>query len=96
MMANLPQIGEVRLAIQAALALLLMLSLMGCSKLSMQNYNKIAVGMSYEEVVKLIGEPTQCDDVMGIRNCEWGDEQHSAHVGFVDNKVMLFASQNLK
>lgn len=79
-----------------ALGMGLLLALMGCDKLTLENYNKIEVGMSYEEVNALIGKPARCDDVIGIRNCKWGDENHSINVSFAGGKVLLFASENLK
>ena len=78
------------------LAMGLMLALAGCSKLTLENYNKINVGMGYDEVTQLIGEPEQCDDVMGIRHCTWGDETRSAQVNFVAGQVLIFSSSNLK
>lgn len=74
----------------------LLAALVGCSKLTAENYNKIAVGMPYDEVVKLIGKPNKCDDLMGLRSCTWGDASHSAHVSFAGGQVMLFSSENLK
>jgi len=50
--------------ILTALLLGLMLTMSGCSKLTLENYNKIAMGMPYDEVVRLIGPPDRCDDVM--------------------------------
>lgn len=73
----------------------LVLMLLGCSKLTLENYNKITVGMSYDEVTQLIGKPKGCNDVMGIRNCIWGDEKGSINVSFAGSKVLLFASENL-
>jgi len=52
--------------------------------------------MSYEEVTQLIGSPDSCNDVMGVRNCVWGDEKRSVSVSFLGGKVLLFASNNLK
>lgn len=77
-------------------ALSLLLALLGCSRLTLENYNKLAVGMSYDEVVQLIGKPAQCDDLMGLRSCTWGDESRSVQVSFAGDKVLLFASKNLK
>jgi hypothetical protein len=74
----------------------LLLALLGCSKLTLENYSKIEVGMDYDEVTRLIGPPAKCDDVMGVRNCSWGDEQRSANVTFAGNKVLLFSSSKLK
>lgn len=77
------------------LAIGLLLVTLGCSKLSLENYNKVAVGMGYDEVVTLLGAPEKCDDVMGVRNCQWGDEKRSVNVSFVGGKVLLYASSNL-
>jgi hypothetical protein len=74
----------------------MLLVLLGCSKLTLENYNKIEPGMSFDEVTQLIGQPEQCDDVMGLRNCSWGDEKRSVSVTFAADKVLLFTSSNLK
>jgi hypothetical protein len=74
----------------------LMLVLFGCSKITLENYDKISVGMPYDEVTHLIGPPEKCDDVMGVRNCLWGDESHSINVSFVAGQVLLFSSSNLQ
>ncbi len=74
----------------------LLLTLLGCSKLTLENYNQIGPGMRYDEVTQLIGQPEKCDDVMGLRNCVWGDEQRSINVTFAGGKVLLFSSSNLK
>lgn len=74
----------------------LLLTMLGCSKLTIENYNQIAPGMTYDEVTQLLGKPAECDDVMGVRNCRWGDETRSAQVSFVAGKVLLFSSSNLQ
>jgi hypothetical protein len=74
----------------------LLLVMLGCSKVTLDNYNKINVGMSYDEVTQLIGAPEKCNDVMGLRNCQWGDEKRSINVSFVGGEVLLFASSNLQ
>jgi hypothetical protein len=74
----------------------LLLLVLGCSPLTQENYSKITVGMSYDEVTTLIGKPDSCDDVMGVRNCMWGDETRSVQVGFVAEKALLFSANNLK
>jgi hypothetical protein len=75
---------------------ILLLALLGCSKLTLENYNKIEPGMRYDEVTQLIGPPTRCDDVMGLRSCSWGDEKRSISVSFAAGKVLLYSSSNLK
>jgi hypothetical protein len=82
--------------IRTVIAMGLLLVMLGCSKITLENYNKISVGMGYDEVTQLIGPPDECDDVMGVRNCLWGDAKRSIKVSFVGNKVLLFSSSNLK
>lgn len=82
--------------IRTVLTMGLLLAMLGCSKLTLENYNKISTGMTYDEVTALIGSPEQCDDVLGVRNCKWGDEKRSVSVSFVGGKVVLFTSSNLK
>jgi hypothetical protein len=78
------------------LGLSLILALMGCSKLTLENYSKINVGTPYNDVVKLLGKPASCDDAMGIRSCEWTNGTASVHVNFVGGEALLFSSSNLK
>lgn len=82
--------------IRTVLTMGVLLAMLGCSKLTLENYNKITTGMTYDEVAALIGSPEQCDDVLGVRNCTWGDEKRSVSVSFVGGKVVLFTSSNLK
>lgn len=74
----------------------LSLAILGCSKLTLENYDRITMGMPYDEVVQLIGAPDQCGDVMGVRNCAWRDGERSIDVNFLAGQVLLFSSSNLK
>lgn len=86
-----------RSLLRPALAALFGLLLAACgSKLSLENYNKLQVGQSYDEVQQIIGEPTRCDEVLGVRTCVWGDEQHGISVNFVAGKVLLLSARSLK
>lgn len=78
------------------LAMGLLLVTLGCSRLTIENYNQISSGMRYEEVTQLLGKPDACDDVMGVRNCRWGDDTRSVNVSFVSDKVLLYSSSNLQ
>ncbi len=66
------------------------------SQLSMDNYNKLKVGQSYEEVKTIIGEPARCDETIGIRTCVWGDEQKGISIGFAVGQAILLSAKNLK
>jgi hypothetical protein len=82
--------------LKTVFALSLLLALLACSTLTLENYNQITVGMKYDEVVALLGSPAQCDDVMGVRSCKWGDDTRSVNVNFLGGEVLLYSSSNLK
>ena len=76
-------------------AVMIVLSIAGCSKLTMENYNKLKAGMTYNEVVNTIGSPDKCSDMLGMRNCVWGDEKRSATVTFAGDRVLFFSANNI-
>lgn len=67
----------------------------GCSKLTAANYEKLKVGMAYQDVKALLGEPTACSDVLAAKHCVWGDDKSNVTVNFVADKVVLFAAHNI-
>ena len=70
-------------------ALLVSFVLMGCSKMNKENYDKIKVGMDYQEVVEIIGSPDKCDAALGTKSCIWGNDQKNIKIKFVGDKVIL-------
>lgn len=77
------------------IASLALLSACG-SQLSLENYNKLKVGQSYDEVKRVIGDPARCDEALGVRTCVWGDEQRGISVNFFAGKVLLLSARSLK
>lgn len=75
-------------------ALLLLLN--GCSKVTKENYNKIKSGMTYEEVVTLLGEPEGCSETLGISNCTWKDGEAKISITFISNEVTISIADGLK
>jgi PBP1b-binding outer membrane lipoprotein LpoB len=78
----------------AIAALLLVLS--GCSKVTKENYDKIEVGMTYDNVVQLIGKPERCSEALGISSCEWENGDARVDIKFVSNQVTFIAANGLK
>jgi hypothetical protein len=74
---------------------ILVLLLAACSKLTQENYDRLKSGMSYQEVKNILGAPSQCNEVLGIKACTWGDDKRYIKVNFVGNQVLLFSSQGL-
>ena len=70
--------------------------LAACSKVNMENYNRLKTGQGYDEIVAVLGQPTRCDEVLGVRQCLWGDEQRGIKVGFVGNTALTLSANNLK
>ncbi len=75
------------------LAALLLFTLTACgSKLTQENVNQIRNGMSYAEVVKLLGEPvsSQGGSAFGISTSTsvWRDDEHQVTVVFLNEKVV--------
>ena len=74
----------------------LALLLAACSKLTVENYDKIKVGMPYQEVKQLLGPPAKCGDVLGVKHCTWGDEQRHIDVSFIGDQVVIFTAENIR
>ncbi len=74
------------------------LAAVACSKVNMENYARLKTGQSYDEVVAIIGQPTRCDELLGVRQCVWGDEKQGQGitVGFVGTAALTMSANNLK
>jgi hypothetical protein len=73
------------------LILVLALALGACSKVSEENFAKIQVGMTEQEVVGILGSPTESDSVnlLGVSGTSWRwkNQNALASVQFVNGKV---------
>lgn len=76
--------------------LALVLLLAACSAVNQENYNKLKTGMDYDEVVKVLGKPSQCSEALGTRSCLWGDETHNINANFIAGKAVLYSSKNIR
>lgn len=85
------KLARTRLTLAAAV-----LMLAACSKLTVENYDKLKVGMRYDEVKQILGAPDKCSDVLTVKSCTWGTEQRFVQVNFVADQVVLFNSSNLR
>ena len=83
--------ARLRLLAIAALPLLAI----GCTRVTLENYQQLKIGMPYEEVRQLLGQPTRCSDLLAARNCTWGNDTRYINVSFVGDQVVFFASENL-
>jgi hypothetical protein len=75
---------------------LLVLLISGCSKVTKENYDKIESGMSYDEVVKLIGKPEGCSETLGISSCQWKNDGAVIDIKFISDQVTFTSAKGLK
>jgi len=73
------------------LILVLALALGACSKISEENFAKVQVGMTEQDVVSILGSPTESDsiNVLGVSGTawRWTGRNAVASVQFVNGKV---------
>lgn len=81
---------------RAFLLLPLLLLLAACSRLSVENYDRLRVGMSYSEVTDILGKPDTCSDAMLVRTCRWGTDARHASVNFVADKAVVYSAEGLR
>ena len=85
-----------RNSVRLVTALAVMAILFGCSKLTMENYSKIKMGLKYPDVVKILGKPDSCSEALFAKSCVWGNDQKNITVQFMGDNVVLFTSKNIK
>jgi hypothetical protein len=68
----------------------------GCSKINQDNYDKLSLGMDYEEVIKILGQPSECKSILNTKSCTWGDSTKKIALKLVANKIVFLSSQGLK
>ncbi len=75
------------------LALLVAFAIAACSKVTQENFAKIQEGMSEQEVIALLGSPTESNsiNVLGVSgtSSRWVSRDAVINVRFVNGKVAL-------
>lgn len=62
-----------------------------CSKVTMENYDKLEVGMSQQQVKSVLGKPDVCEEKFGTNSCLWGDKStRFIKVSFIADKAVFF------
>jgi hypothetical protein len=80
----------------AVLCMILIVLAIGCGKINKENYDKLSLGMDYVEVVAILGQPDQTKDVLGGKNCIWGNDTKSINAKFVADKVVFFSATGIQ
>ena len=80
------------------LAVFLMMAVMflaGCSKITKENYDRIKLGMTQEEVISILGKSDSCESMLGADNCIWGDANKNITIKFIGGNVVFFSSKGI-
>jgi len=73
------------------------LALAGCSKLTKENYDKLEMGMTQDEVEEILGSADNCGKTMGTMACTWGSEDSKfVKIMFMGDKAVTFTYDGLK
>jgi len=79
-----------------AICVFSILALAGCSKVNKENYDKIKTGMSYEEVVGILGKPDTCEEpVLKTKSCMWESSAKQIKIKFVGDTVAWRSSKGI-
>lgn len=67
----------------------------GCSNLNQENYERLKVGMDYDEVLKILVKPDNCESILNMRNCTWDESSKKITIKTVANKVVFLSSHGI-
>jgi len=68
----------------------------GCSKVTMENYEKLEMGMEYSEVTALLGNPNSCTESIVVKSCIWGNENKNIKANLLGDQIVVISSTGLK
>lgn len=72
------------------------LAVTGCSKVNKENYDKIKIGMSFEEVVGVLGKPDTCEEqILKTKSCMWGSPDKQIKIKFAGDIVAWRSSKGI-
>ncbi len=73
--------------------------LAGCAPqpgtVTLENYEKLKFGMSFEAVVEILGQPQQVKPFMGVQQCTWISGERHIHAKFMFNRAVYYSSKGL-
>ena len=79
-----------------AIFLFSVFTMVGCDTVNKENYDKIKIGMSYEEVVGILGNPDTCEDpIVKTKSCMWVSSDKQIKIKFVADIVAWRSSEGI-
>lgn len=69
----------------------------GCSKLTKENYDALKMGMAKSEIEAIIGKADNCSETLGTLSCLWGSEDSkNVKITFMADKAVTFSYEGLE
>jgi hypothetical protein len=90
------RVDDMKIPEQAYAALAVLFLATGCGKVNVENYDKLKIAMSYEEVKAILGAPDRCSDAPALKSCVWGDDKRHIDVNFLGDKVVTFGADGIR
>ncbi|NMR23968.1 DUF3862 domain-containing protein [Pseudoalteromonas sp. NEC-BIFX-2020_015] len=72
------------------------LTLSACSKINLENYEKIEIGMSKTDVEAILGAAEKCVEKTLHTNCTWGGGDKKIEITLVSDRVSLYSKTGLE
>lgn len=80
------------MVLRKSLVVAMVVCLAGCSKVNIENFEKIEIGMDKAEVETILGGADSCVEKTLHSECVWGSDSKNIKVTFVSNKVTLYSN----
>ena len=86
-----------KFTIKSLTCILVFVSLNGCTKLNMENYDRLKMGMEQSEVEDILGSASDCSKNLGSLDCYWGDKEGKhINIKFVAGNAVMFSHQGIE
>ncbi|MFA3790295.1 DUF3862 domain-containing protein [Aliiglaciecola sp. SL4] len=70
--------------------------LAGCSKVTLENYDRVEMGMIKSDVEMILGKADNCEAVIGTHSCIWGNEEEKyIKVSFIMDRAAVITKKGL-
>ncbi|MDO6692515.1 DUF3862 domain-containing protein [Aliiglaciecola sp. 3_MG-2023] len=70
--------------------------LVGCSKVTLENYDRVEMGMVKSDVEMILGKADNCEEVIGTYSCIWGNEEEKyIKVSFIMDRAAIITKKGL-
>ena len=66
------------------------------SKVTLENYEQLTIGMSYASVLEILGEPASSGAQFGLRYHTWADGDRHIHAKFLADRAVYYSSRGLE